>query len=195
MNEALLALVPSYGLYIVGFATFFSCLALPIPSSLIMLTAGAFSASGDLSLALTSATAWIGAVLGDQTGYEIGKRGATWLNRFGAKSRHLLARAKHLSDRWGGIGIFLSRWLFSPLGPYANFASGAARMKRASFTFWGATGELVWVAIYVGLGFTFASQIEAVAQFASNISGILAAGIVTLIFAQMLRRALRNEPD
>ena len=193
MTETLLNLVPLYGLYIVGIATFLSCLAMPIPSSLIMLTAGAFSAAGDLSLALTAITAWVGAVIGDQSGYELGKRGANWLSRLGSKAASLQKRAQDLSDRWGGMGIFLSRWLFSPLGPYANFATGAARMNRLKFTLWGAAGELIWVALYVGLGFTFAAQIEAVASFASNISGLLAAGLATAIFAMWLRRAIQSE--
>ena len=57
MTETLLALVPTYGLYIVALATALSCLALPIPSSLIMLTAGAFVASEDLNGTATFATA------------------------------------------------------------------------------------------------------------------------------------------
>ena len=85
MTETLMNLVPLYGLYIVGIATFLSCLAMPIPSSLIMLTAGAFSAAGDLSLALTAITAWVGAVIGDQSGYELGKRGANWLTAWDQK--------------------------------------------------------------------------------------------------------------
>ena len=50
MTETVLALVPSYGLLLVALGTFFSCLALPVPSSLIMLSAGGFAAAGDLVL-------------------------------------------------------------------------------------------------------------------------------------------------
>ena len=50
MIETILALVPTYGLLLVALGTFLSCLALPVPSSLIMLSAGGFAAAGDLVL-------------------------------------------------------------------------------------------------------------------------------------------------
>ncbi len=57
----------------------------------------------------------------------------------------------YLRDR-GALAVFLSRWLFSPLGPYVNFAGGAARLDWGRFTWAGIAGETVWVALYVGLG-------------------------------------------
>ncbi|MCG6902636.1 MAG: VTT domain-containing protein [Rhodobacter sp.] len=196
MTGTLLELVPAYGLYIIAAATFLSCLALPIPSSLIMLTGGAFAASGDLAASTTAATALAGAVLGDQAGYLIGRSGASWLQRLtgaGGKPASLVARAQALSNDWGGIGVFLSRWLFSPLGPYMNFVTGAARMNWPRFTLWGALGEIVWVSLYVGLGYAFAGQIEAVADIAGNLSGVLAAGAVAVALGLWLRAAMRAD--
>lgn len=66
MTETVLALVPSYGLLLLALGAFFSCLALPVPSSLIMLSAGGFAAAGDLVLGQVGATALIGAIAGDQ---------------------------------------------------------------------------------------------------------------------------------
>jgi len=196
MIETLLALVPHYGLYIVALATFFSCLALPIPSSLIMLTAGAFVAAGDLAMTATAGLAFGGAVLGDQAGFRIGARGGTLLQRFsgrGGKSAELIARAHRLADRWGGPGVFFSRWLISPLGPYMNFVTGAARMDWLRFTLWGAAGEAVWVTVYVGLGYGFASRIEELASILGNFSGALAAGAVALGLGLWLRAALHAD--
>ena len=50
MTDWLLALVPTYGLWLIAGTTFASCLALPIPASVIMLAAGGFAAAGDLVL-------------------------------------------------------------------------------------------------------------------------------------------------
>ncbi|WP_172294125.1 DedA family protein [Pseudoruegeria sp. HB172150] len=195
MIDTILAAVPTYGLWIVFAATFLSCLALPIPSSLIMLTAGAFVAAGDLPLTFTILLAWLGAILGDQVGFYLGRRGGDVTKRMteGGKAAELMARANTLSDRYGGQGVFLSRWLLSPLGPYMNFVTGAARMKWVRFAVWGALGEAVWVAIYVGLGAGFSNQIEAVAQLAGNFSGALAAGAVAIGLGLWLRSALRAD--
>jgi len=196
MTDILLALVPAYGLYIIALATFLSCLAIPIPSSLIMLTGGAFIASGDLGVVATAGTAWGGAVLGDQTGFQLGRGGGSWLQRLagkGGKTADLITRAHALSEKSGGIGVFLSRWLFSPLGPYMNFVTGAASMNWMTFTLWGAFGEAVWVTVYVGLGYGFGDQIEAVADIAGNFSGVLAAGALTVGLGLWLRAAVRAD--
>jgi membrane protein DedA with SNARE-associated domain len=50
MIDALLAAVPTHGVWLVAAVTFLSCLALPMPASLVMLTAGGFAAAGDLDL-------------------------------------------------------------------------------------------------------------------------------------------------
>ncbi|WP_137701982.1 DedA family protein [Marimonas lutisalis] len=195
MNDWLLPLLVSYGLPLVFLATLLSCLALPVPSSLVMLTAGAFSATGELSLLPTVLAAFTGAVIGDQIGYFIGSTGqsrlATYIDAH-PKRAALLARAVGFLRRHGGPGVFFSRWLVSPLGPYVNFAAGAAALRWPRFALWGASGELVWVALYVGLGFAFSENLAAVAEFASDISGILAGLAVMLGSGLWLRHALHE---
>ena len=44
MTDFLLEWLPHYGVLIIGVTTLMSCLALPVPSSLMMLTAGGFVA-------------------------------------------------------------------------------------------------------------------------------------------------------
>ena len=48
--------------------------------------------------------------------------------------------------------------------------------------------------IYLGAGYLFASQIEAIASIGSNISGVLAAGIVTIGLGQWLRAVVKADP-
>ncbi len=194
MTETLLSLVPQYGLWLLGVGTFLSCLALPVPSSLFMLSAGGFVTSGDLVGWQAAAAAFAGAALGDQAGFRIGHVGSVALSRRLGKGRRarLMARAAaQLRDR-GGLAVFLSRWLFSPLGPYVNFAGGAAAMGWRRFTLASLTGEAVWVAIYVGLGAVFANNMMAVAAMLSNVSGFLAATAVAGALGLWLRATLRQ---
>ena len=177
MSDWLFEALASYGIPLLALTTCLSCLALPVPSSLMMLASGAFAASGDLSLPSAALAALAGAIIGDQLGYLIGRSGSQHLDK--AIENHpkrgaILARARALLQRRGGLGVFLSRWLFSPLGPYVNFAAGAARLAWPRFALWAALGELAWVALYTGLGYAFAENLTAVAEFASDISGLLA---------------------
>lgn len=195
MIDAILAAVPVYGLWIVALATFLSCLALPIPSSLVMLTAGAFVASGDLRLVPTAGLAWAGAVAGDQAGYWLarGAAGAATGPGRGGKAAELLAKARDFLDRRGGWGVFFSRWLVSPLGPYVNLVAGAAGMPWARFTPPGIAGEAIWVTLYVGLGLALSESIQAVAAIAGNLTGFLAAGALAIGLGLWLRSALRAD--
>lgn len=195
MNDAFLGLVAVYGLPVVFIATFLSCLAVPVPTSLVMLAAGAFAASGDLSLWQVVAAAYAGAILGDQAGFRLGRTGGSHLaSRLaaGPPRAALLDRARGAIDRWGGTGIFLSTWLFAPLGPWVNLLAGATGFGWARFTAWDSAGEAVWVTLYVGLGYLFADRITQIAGILGNSVGFLVAGLATIVLARMLLTRLRQ---
>jgi membrane protein DedA with SNARE-associated domain len=195
MTETLLALVPVWGVVLVLVSTYVSCLAIPVPTSVIMLGAGGFVASGDLSLAGVALGALGGAVAGDQTGYRIGRAlGSGFLDRMRGHRRtgKTVEGALAILDQRGGTGVFLSRWLFSPLGPYVNFAAGAAEFPWKRFTLAGIAGEAVWVTIYVGLGYGFAGDIVELAGLLGNVSGFLAGLALLGGIGWWLARALRQ---
>ena len=105
LTNLLLALVPTYGLWLLASVTFLACLALPVPCSILMLTTGGFVASGDLVLWQVLLAALAGAVLGDQIGDRIGLYGgAEFLNRLSAHPARgkLITRAVDPMDRRGG---------------------------------------------------------------------------------------------
>lgn len=191
MTETALELLAALGLPALAIATFLSCLAMPVPTSLMMLAAGAFAASGVMPPAGVVAVALAGAVAGDATGYALGRAAGpaltARLSRDPARAT-LLDRAREAIDRYGMLAIFLTRWLLSPLGPYANLLAGAAGMAPARFALAMVTGEAVWVALYVGLGYAFSAQIGAVAQLASDATGLVTSGLVAALLARALWR-------
>jgi len=189
MTETLIGLIPQYGVALMFLVTFLSCLALPVPSSLIMLTGGAFAAAGDLTLSSVVGGAYAGALLGDQTGFAIGRWGQHTIDALVhkyPKRAVLIEKAQAFTQKWGGPGVYFSRWLVSPLGPYVNFLAGSTRLNWLRFSAWDAAGEATWVTLYVGLGYMLAGQIEAVADVLGNLSGALAAGLVTIFLGRIL---------
>jgi len=190
MTETVFGLVTQYGVYIIFASAFLSCLALPIPTSLMMLTGGAFVASGDLNIFSVGLAAYLGAVIGDQTGYFIGRTGGSALV---ARLAHaparaaVLKRADALIDKRGGMGVFLSTWLLAPLGPWVNFIAGATGLSWLRFTIWDVLGETVWVTVYVGLGYIFMDQIGTVAQIMSDLIGLTVALTLAVAAALWIR--------
>jgi membrane-associated protein len=176
MTDWLLALVPQYGLWLLAAATFLSCLALPFPASILMLTAGGFAAADDLVLWQAFLAAAAGGIAGDQLGYWTGRGlGAAFLARLRADPARdrLLARADAFIERKGVMAVFFSRWLVSPLGPWVNLIAGSTAYAWPHFTIAGVAGEAVWAGLYVGAGYAFAGNVEAASQMLGSVLGMV----------------------
>jgi membrane protein DedA with SNARE-associated domain len=185
MTDWLLGLVPQYGLWLLAATTFLSCLALPFPASILMLTAGGFAAAGDLVLWQAFAAAAAGGIAGDQLGYWAGRGfGAAVLSRLrkDAGRDKLMAKADGLMERKGLVAVFLTRWLLSPLGPYVNLIAGSTRYGWGRFTLAGVAGEVVWAGLYVGTGYGFAGNVEAASEaLGSGLGMVGGAGAVVAL--------------
>ncbi len=196
MSDLVLSLVTGFGAYVIFASAFLSCLALPIPTSLMMLSGGAFVATGDLSLWTVVLAAYAGAVLGDQTGYMLARWGGAPLLAHLARAparRAALDRARALVERRGAVGVFFSTWLLAPLGPWVNFVAGATGFSWARFALWDILGEVIWVTTYVGLGYAFSSSIGTVADVMGNIVGLLVAVTVAIAMGLWIRTILRQQ--
>ncbi|WP_323771890.1 DedA family protein [Antarctobacter sp.] len=195
MTDTLFALVSTYGLWVVAGSAFLSCLAIPIPTAVIMLAAGGFAAAGDLVFWQVLGIAWLAAVAGDQTGFHIGRwGGAPMIDAIARRTgRHkMIGQARDTVQRWGGVGVFFSTWLFAPLGPWVNLIAGAARLARWRFTLWDVAGETIWVSAYVTLGFAFGSRLEELTEVVTDWSGMIASAAMTVTLAGLLVLKLRK---
>jgi membrane-associated protein len=198
MSDWALALVPHYGVWLLASVTFLSCLALPVPSSILMLAAGGFAASGDLVLWQAMAAALVGALLGDQVGYAAGRLGGPPLvERLSAAPQRaaLLARARAMMLSRGLIAIFLTRWLFSPVGPYANLAAGASGYGWRAFTLGSLAGEAVWVTLYTGTGHAFADNLEAASDLLSSALGLVGGLAAVVVLGLWLLHSVKAKAE
>lgn len=197
MTDWLLGLVPQYGLWLLAATTFLSCLALPLPASILMLTAGGFAAAGDLVLWQAFGAAAAGGIAGDQLGYWAGRgfgaRVLARLRRDTGRDR-LLAKADALIDRRGVLAVFLTRWLLSPLGPYVNLVAGSTGYGWGRFTAAGAAGEAVWAGLYVGFGYGFAGNVEAASEALGSALGMVAGAGAVLALGYWLFGSTAEDP-
>ncbi|MEM5474834.1 DedA family protein [Pacificibacter sp. AS14] len=196
MTDSIFALITTYGYIGVFICTFFSCLFVPVPTSLMMLAGGALAASGDISVPLLLVSAFLGAIMGDQTGYflgrKFGRRTLTRLARSPARAR-VIARAEKTVDQRGGYGVFFSTWLVAPLGPYVNVVAGAAGLPWLRFTIADILGEAIWVNLYIWLGFAFAGSLTLVAELVGDVMGLIAALVIAAGAGLWITQVLRAQ--
>ena len=182
MTDQVFDLFARFGLASVFITILLGAIGVPLPSTLLLLTIGALAAQGDIDVALISAVALLGAVLGDQIGYGIGRKTGRH-SKFHSDSQSNFAKkitlARTYIKRWGIAAIFFSRWLVSPIGPWINLTCGMAGVSWRSFTLWAVAGEVVWVLLFLGLGYGFSRSVSELASIASNASWLLVGVAIT----------------
>tara|TARA_R110002020_G_scaffold52911_9_gene148387 strand:- start:264 stop:875 length:612 start_codon:yes stop_codon:yes gene_type:complete len=195
MTDQLLELLTLYGLPAAALLLAIGQFGLPLPTSLALLALGALAANGDADLGAAFLWALAGVTLGDQAGFLTGRTVArSTRDRTGLLGR--LARRARATEptmaKWGSSSVFFSRWLFTPLGPAINIAAGAVGLNWAVFTAWSLAGETLWLSIYIGLGYTFGSNIEMLAGILGNLSMALAMLALAAFLGWQLMRAIRK---
>ena len=125
-----------------------------VPSETAVITAGVLSASGDLHLALVIPSAAVGAVIGDNTAYWIGRT----FERFvvervfrGERRRHLDRAELTLAER-GGYLIVIGR--FIPGGRTAvTFAAGVLQFPWPRFVAFDVVAGVLWASYAALVGY------------------------------------------
>ena len=100
----------------------------------------------------------------------------------------------HLFRRWAGPSLILSRSLVAIAGPAINLLAGASRQNIRAFLAYDTTGRVLWVAVYGGLGYAFASNPVTAADLASSVSVVLGLGGLALLVALSGLRASGSRP-
>jgi membrane-associated protein len=197
MSDYMLATLGVYGLPALFCALLVGCAGVPLPSSLLLVAAGSFVEQGEMGLWPVLALSAAGAILGDQIGYAIGRWGGRRLMRrvgrfVGGEKR--LEEAEEWLKRREGAGIFLSRWLLTPLGPVVNLTSGATRYPWPRFLLYDVLGEALWVALYVLLGKLFSDRVQALSDMLGDFTWAVLGLVAAVVLGALLFKYLR-EPD
>jgi membrane-associated protein len=156
----------------------------PFPVTLLLVAAGSLTNQGDMILWQVLLAGSCGAIAGDQLGYGLARwRGRTlirWLtDRIGGAGK--IEKAESFTQKWGGAGVFFSRWLFTPLGPWINLTSGIAEYSWPRFLLWDVLGESLWVVLYVLLGFFFSDRVQDVAELLGDLKWVMLGAVVAIV--------------
>jgi len=172
ISNVLLTAVINYGVPMLCLALFLGALGLPLPGSLLVIAAGAFSKQGELDLVSAAAFGFAATLMGDSLSYSIG-----WLAGDKLKGRLQRLPAWNSTSKFfqarGSLSIFLSRWVLTSTAIPINLIAGGSDYRFWKFLTFDAAGELTWFILYGGLGYLFGSEWELISDFLSNVGGLL----------------------
>lgn len=189
-GDDFIAAVLVYGYPAIALTLMVGALGVPLPSALSMLVAGSLAAQGRMSWPLVAAVATASSVAGDVAGYGLGRLlGGRFLDRHGrwlGVTRARRMRVERLLERWGALGVLLSRSLVSVLSSAVNLVAGIGRYRLRVFILLALVGRALWTSAYLGLGYVASGGVEPAADFLASLTGLLAslallAGLVVLL--------------
>jgi membrane-associated protein len=178
LTEWLLTGMLNHGAPIFGLALLIGAIGVPLPSTLFVVAAGAFARQNAIDGLNAGMLGLLGAVTGDSLTYAFGRVVHTWVRRRFVVSA-TWRQAQSTFERRGGLTIYLTRFLITPLGTPTNLLAGSGDYTYWRFFLYGASGELTWIVLYGGLGYLFGAHWEMLSQLLSNFTGMLT-GLVVL---------------
>jgi membrane protein DedA with SNARE-associated domain len=174
-------------------------MGVPLPGETALLAAAIAAKQGDLSIFWVIFAAACGAIIGDNIGYWIGRKGGRRLleadGPFHARRMALLVHGDRFFADHGPKAVFIGRWV-ALLRVTAAVLAGANRMDARKFFIWNAAGGIAW-ATSVGLaGYLLGATAEQLIHRFGIWAGVAGGLVLVTILATVSireRRALKGE--
>jgi membrane protein DedA with SNARE-associated domain len=158
--ETIEKVAQQYGYWAVFLGIFLESLGLPIPGETVTLAGGFLAGNDQLNYWIVLADASLGAILGGNVGYWIGRRGG-WalLLRVGRLFRVGEEQMESLKRQFGENAsrtVFMGRFI-ALLRTFASPLAGIVQMPYLTFTVYNTLGAITWASVMVSLSY-FAGQ-------------------------------------
>ncbi len=169
----------------------------PLPGETVLIAAGALVHRGVLDPGDALFFGILGAVIGDQIGYWVGRLGGRpfvlrW-GRYALITSERLGHAEAFFARHGGRAIFLARFVVG-LRVFGALVAGTSRMPWGRFALYNVLGGTVWATAAVSLGYFLWASISLVEHWVGRASLLLLAAMaLALLLRWAYRRATRGE--
>lgn len=164
---------------------------LVVPGETAVLAGGVVAHTGAAPLWLVIAAAVIGAVVGDQVGFRLGRHyGPRLLTRFprvaGSRS---LDRAIRLVRRRGAVAVLLGRWA-AALRALVPSVAGISGVSPVRFTVANLVGGAIWAAVVATVGYLAGASYGVLVHRLGLVGDVVLAAVVVLVLVWLVRDRL-----
>ena len=144
-------LLLDYGLVLLFVLVALESTGVPLPGETALIAASVLASQGHYSIVAVIVVAAAGAIVGDNAGYWIGRKGGRALLRRIPYLRDYFARilppAERFFERHGAKAVFFGRFV-SILRVTAAWLAGISHMPWWRFLFWNAAGGVIWATAF-----------------------------------------------
>ena len=194
MNEVS-AFMMEYGEIVLVAVVFAEQIGLPLPAIPVLLAAGALAGVGKMNLAVAVSLSVIACFTGDLVWYELGRhRGRQALNllcRISLEPDSCVRRTEDFFSRHGLRALVMAKFI-PGLSTITPALAGLFGVTGKRFLLYNGLGALLWTVAFVGPGYLFSNQLEAIAARAASLGSllgvILGAGLAAYIVYKFVHR-------
>lgn len=158
----------------------------PLPGETALVASGVLASQSKLNIVAVIVVAASAAIIGDNGGYWIGRKGGRkLLERWSFVNKHaqkVLPRAERIFAKHGGKTVFFGRFI-AVLRITAAWMAGISRMPWWRFLLFNAAGGILWATL-VGLVAYYSGQAaaSAIQTYGLYAAGAIALATVAIIF-------------
>lgn len=169
-----------YGYFALFVSVFLEAFGMPTPGESLIVASSLLAGRGDMHIVPILLSAWLAAVLGDNTGYLIGRWGGRHLlHTVGVKPEHL-AKAERFFKRYGGGIVIIARF-FPVLRQLNGVVAGSMQMPWWRFLSFNMLGAALWVGFWGGGVYWLGGHFEQIEQaFQGVVPYTVAVGLAAL---------------
>ena len=183
MLASFLSVTQNLGLPLLGLLVGIEALGVPLPGETAVIFAGLAASQHKLSIVAVIIVAAGGAIIGDNIGFVIGRRGGRALlerpGRFYDERKRVLAIGDPFFARHGPKAVFLGRWI-TGLRVWTSWLAGASEMRWRTFLLWNALGGIAWATSVALAAYYGGNGVKAVFSKIGLYGGIAAGVLVVL---------------
>jgi membrane protein DedA with SNARE-associated domain len=191
-------LLLQYGLILLFVLVALESAGVPLPGETALIAAAVLAQRGSYSIEVVIVVAALAAIVGDNGGYWIGRKGGRALLQRTPVIRETFMRALPPSERFfarhGAKTVFFGRFV-AFLRITAAWLAGISHMPWWRFFFWNALGGILWATLIGVVAYKFGEAAASAINKYGLIGGIVvvvALVIMYLVFRVWKKRLLEN---
>jgi membrane protein DedA with SNARE-associated domain len=191
-------LLVGHGLFLLFVAVAIESAGVPVPGETALIAAAVLAHKGHYPLWAVIVVAALGAIVGDNIGYWLGREGGRQLLEKWSITRNHAAKALPPAERFfekhGPKAVFFGRFI-AVLRVTAAWLAGISHMSWWRFTFWNALGGILW-ATGVGLLAYWAGQkvADAISRYGLYaVVALIGAAVIGYVVLRVLRKRFIEE--